>query len=554
MDRVIECVPNFSEGRDRGTIDAITGAMERAGAKVLDVEMGAAANRTVVTLAGHPEAVLEAAFEGIRVATERIDMTRHRGEHPRLGATDVCPLVPLRGVTLEECAALARTLGERVGRELGIPVFLYEAAATRPERTSLASIRQGEYEGLEARLQDPDWQPDFGPARFLPRTGAVVIGARPVLIAYNVNLNTRDRTLASRIAVRIREAGGIARGSDGERLLDPDGQPVRLPGMLRAVRAVGWVIDEYGIAQVSVNLLDHRVTPLHEVYEEVQRQAAALGVRATGSEVVGLLPLEALLQAGRHYLERQGSSPEAPEPDLVHIAIRSLGLHDARPFDPRHKVIEYRLQEGQQRLTDLPVTEFAHRVSGDAPTPGGGSVAALAGALGSALVAMVGNLTWRRPERREDREALARLAREAQDLKERLLHGVHEDSAAFDGILAARRLPQGTEAEKAARTEAIRRAEQRAVEVPWQTLQAAARVAELAARAVEIGYDQCRSDAGAAAAMAVAAAEGAALNVRINLVGRTDPEAESLRSRTRELLEAARRAARTALAALDASL
>ncbi|HOU54697.1 MAG TPA: glutamate formimidoyltransferase [Myxococcota bacterium] len=554
MDRLIECVPNFSEGRDRTTIDAITAAMERAGAKVLDVEMGAAANRTVVTLAGPPETVLEAAFEGIRTAADRIDMTRHHGEHPRLGATDVCPLVPLRGVTLEECAALARSLGERVGRELGIPVFLYEAAATRPERTSLATIRQGEYEGLEARLQDPDWQPDFGPARFLPRTGAVVIGARPILIAYNVNLNTRDRTLASRIAVRVREAGGIARGTDGERLLDPEGRPVKVPGTLRAVRAVGWVIDEYGIAQVSVNLLDHRVTPLHEVFEEVRRQADSLGVRVTGSEVVGLLPLEALLQAGRHYLERQGACPEAPEPDLVHLAVRSLGLHDARPFDPRRKVIEYRLEEGESRLTDLPVTDFVHRVSGDAPTPGGGSVAALAGALGSALVAMVGNLTWRRPERKDDREELARLAREAQNLKERLLRGVHEDSAAFDAILAARRLPQGTDSEKAARAEAIRRAEQRAVEVPWETLEAAARVAELAAQAVAVGYEQCRSDAGAAAAMAVAAAEGAALNVRINLVGRTDPEAESLRRQALEVLSRARGAGHAALSALDATL
>ncbi|MBP7126181.1 glutamate formimidoyltransferase [Myxococcota bacterium] len=554
MDRLIECVPNFSEGRDRGIIDAITAAMERAGAKVLDVEMGAAANRTVVTLAGTPETVVEAAFEGIRTAAERIDMSRHHGEHPRLGATDVCPLVPLRGVTLEECAALARSLGERVGRELGIPVFLYEAAASRPERASLAAIRQGEYEGLEARLKDPDWQPDFGPARFLPRTGAVVIGARPILIAYNVNLNTRDRTLASRIAVRIREAGGIARGTDGERLLDPEGRPVKVPGTLRAVRAVGWVIDEYGIAQVSVNLLDHRVTPLHEVYEEVRRQAAALGVMVTGSEVVGLLPLEALLEAGRHFLEQQGACPEAPEPELVHIAVRSLGLHDARPFDPQRKVIEYRVREGDQRLTDLPVTEFVHRVSGDAPTPGGGSVAALSGALGSALVAMVGNLTWRRPERKEDRAALGGLAREAQDLKERLLRGVHDDSAAFDAILAARRLPQGTDAEKAARAEAIRRAEQRAVEVPWETLQAAARVAELAAQAVAVGYEQCRSDAGAAAAMAVAAAEGAALNVRINLVGRTDPEAESLRGQATEALARAREAGRSALSALDATL
>ena len=338
MNRLVECVPNFSEGCDADVIRAITSAMERAGAKVLDVDMGAAANRTVVTIAGTPEAVEEAAFQGIRVAAERIDMSRHKGEHPRMGATDVCPFVPLGDVTMQECVQMARRLGQRVGRELGIPVYLYDQAATCPGRASLADVRKGEYEGLPARLADPEWAPDFGPTAFNARSGATVIGAREVLIAYNVNLNTRERLMASRMAIRMREGGGPARGSDGERLLDPAGEPVKVPGALKAVRAVGWVIEEYGIAQVSVNLLDHKVTPLHAVFEEAKRQAALVGVEVTGSEIVGLVPKEALLAAGRHYLQRQGLSPAAPEPDLVHLAVRSLGLSDAKPFVAADKV------------------------------------------------------------------------------------------------------------------------------------------------------------------------------------------------------------------------
>jgi len=529
MDRLVECVPNFSEGSDAEVIRAITAAMERAGAMVLDVDMGAAANRTVVTIAGAPAAVEEAAFQGIRTAAERIDMSRHHGEHPRMGATDVCPFVPLGGVTMEECIAMARRVGERVGRELGIPVYLYDHAATRPGRVSLADVRKGEYEGLPAKLADPEWAPDFGPAAFHPKAGATVVGAREVLIAYNVDLNTRERLLASRMAIRMREGGGPARGSDGERLLDPAGEPLKVPGALKAVRAVGWVIEEYGIAQVSVNLLDHKVTPIHAVYEEAKRQAAQVGVEVTGSEIVGLVPKEALLAAGRHYLERQGLSPAAPEADLVHVAARSLGLSDAKPFVAAEKVIEYRLAAGTKTLTDLAVREFAERVSADAPVPGGGSVAALCGALGAGLAAMVGNLTFRRPERAADRPILGALARDAQALKARLVDLVTEDSAAFEGVMAAMRLPKGTDDEKSARKTAIEAANEQATNVPFETLDLCVKVAELARQAVATGYEACLSDAGVAGAAALAGAEGACLNVLINLKSAKGPQAEDRR-------------------------
>lgn len=555
MNRLVECVPNFSEGRDREVIRAITDAMERAGATLLDVDMGAAANRTVVTIAGAPEQVAEAAFAGIRVAAERIDMRRHAGEHPRMGATDVCPFVPIDGVTMADCVALARQVGERVGRELDIPVYLYEHAATRPGRRSLADIRQGEYEGLPAKLAAPEWAPDFGPARHNERAGATVIGAREFLIAYNVNLNTRERLLASRMAIRMREGGGPARGTDGERLVDPSGEALKVPGALRAIRAVGWVIQEYGIAQVSVNVLDGNVTPLHVVYEEAWRQAALLGIEVTGSEIVGLVPRTALLAAGRHYLEKQGLSPAAPEPELIHVAIRSLGLNDARPFVAADKVIEYRLAAGRSTLNDLSVTAFADQVSADAPAPGGGSVAALAGALGAALAAMVGNLTVRRPELAEVRDAMTSLALRAQDLKARLLDRVVEDSAAFEAVMAANRMPKGTEAERAARGHAMKQANDRATQVPLEVLALCEQAAALAEKAVASGYVACLSDGAAGAAMTLAGAEAAALNVLINLQPAGDaPDAAALRDQATALLARTRETAGRTLAAAHARL
>lgn len=558
MKRIIECVPNFSEGRDRETISAITTAMERAGAKVLDVDMGAATNRTVVTMAGSPEAVEEAAFQAIKVAAERIDMRFHRGEHPRIGATDVCPFIPIRGVTMADCVEIARRVGARVGGQIGIPVYLYGEAASTPARRNLPDIRQGEYEGLPERLRDPAWTPDFGPAEFVPRSGATVIGAREFLIAYNVNLNTRDRTAASRIAVRLREAGGIARGPDGEPLVDPTGRNLHLPGLLRDIRAVGWVIEEYGIAQVSVNVLNFRRTPLHLIYEEARRLASAIGVSVTGSEVVGMIPLDALLMSGRYYLERQGLSPAAPEREVVHIAVRSLGLSDVKPFVSDEKVIEYRLARGQRCLTDSTLREFADDVSQDTPVPGGGSVAALAGALAGALTAMVANLTIRRPgipveARGGDSDGLRALAVEAQSLKDRLLALVSEDSEAFNAVMASRRLPAGSPE----RDRAIREATLKAAEVPAEVVRLCARVAEVASVVAKSGNPNCLSDAGAGAAMALAGAEGAALNVFINLVeiqGSDEALAADLRTKTQAHLDLARGAARATLEGVSARL
>lgn len=543
--KLVECVPNFSEGRDKATISAIVNAMERVGATILDVDPGAATNRTVVTMAGPPEIVEMAAFEGIRTAAELIDMTRHHGEHPRIGATDVCPFVPLSGVTMEECVAIAHRVAERVGRELGIPVYMYEEAAKADYRRSLADIRKGEYEGLAEKLKDPRWAPDYGPSKMNEKSGATVIGAREFLIAWNINLNTRDKTLASRIGIRLREQGGIARGADGERLLDPDGEPIKLPGLMKHVRAVGWFIEEYGIAQVSINLVNYKKTPLHVVYEEAKRLASQLGVAVTGSEIVGLVPKEALLTAGRYYLERQGMSPAAPEPELVHMAVRSLGLSDIKPFVPAEKVIEYKLLSGQKTLANDTLSVFLDRVSSDTPVPGGGSVAALCGALGAALSAMVGNLSVRRPELRESYAELKAIATEAQMLKSELLALVTEDSKAFEAVMAASRLPKGTEEQKAVRASALEAANMKAASVPLKVLEACRRVVDLASRVSKLGYEASISDAGVAAACALAGAEGACLNVLINV--RSNAGMETLRDRAVQLSNEVRERAKSVL-------
>ena len=385
--KLIECVPNFSEGRDRAVIDAIAAEIAASpGAVLLDVDPGAATNRTVVTFIGEPDAVEEAAFRAIKKAAATIDMTRHRGEHPRLGATDVCPFVPVAGATMEDCVEIAKRLGKRVGEELGIPVYLYEAAATRPERKSLADIRKGEYEALADRMKDASFAPDFGPARFNPRSGATVIGAREFLIAYNVNLNTRDKKLANAIAGALREAGTSKRGADGT--------TTSVPGRFKECRAVGWYIEEFGRAQISINLTNYKVTPLHEVFDAACEEAAKLGLRVTGSELVGLIPREALLAAGDHYLAKQGKTNGVPEKERVHVAVLSLGLSELGPFTPSLKVIEYRYAGGPSGLVAMPLRDFADELSSHSPAPGGGSVAALCGALSASLTAMVAALTW----------------------------------------------------------------------------------------------------------------------------------------------------------------
>ena len=466
--RIVECVPNFSEGRDRGVIDAIAQAIAgTAGVKLLDVDPGADTNRTVYTLAGPPGETAEAVLAAARTARELIDMRRHSGAHPRMGALDVCPFVPVSGITMEDCAELARTVGRRMAEELGIPVYLYEAAASRPERRSLADIRSGEYEALPEKLGKPEWTPDFGPAVFDPRWGATVVGAREFLIAYNVNLNTRDRKLAHEIALNIREGGRVAKAPDGTSLRDSQGSLVKTPGRLNHVRAIGWYIDSYRRAQVSINLTDFHATPLHVVCETVREEAAKLGLLVTGSEVVGLLPLEPLVEAGRYYLRRAGKSGGAPETDLVETAVQSLGLDSVAPFEPGKKIVEYAVR-APAPLVSRRVESFADEVSADSPAPGGGSVAALAGSLGAALTAMVANLTVGKKGYEESWKALDELAVHAQDDKVAASCRRGRDTDAFNGVLAAQKLPKATDDEKAARTAAIQAGYRAATRCRWK--------------------------------------------------------------------------------------
>jgi glutamate formiminotransferase/formiminotetrahydrofolate cyclodeaminase len=542
--RLVECVPNFSEGRDRATIDAIADSVRGVdGVDLLDVDPGRATNRTVYTFVGEPLACAEAAFRAIRTAAERIDMRAHRGEHPRLGATDVVPFIPLAGTAMADCVELAKSLGRRVAQELGIPVYLYESAASRPERRNLSDIRAGEYEKLEAKLRDPAWAPDFGEARFHAKAGATVIGAREFLIAYNVDLNTRDRKLAQEIALTIREAGRAQRDAAGEIVRDAEGVSLKVPGTLRAVKAVGWVIDEYGRAQVSINLTDFKTTPLHAVFDECVRVADDLGVRVTGSEIVGLVPLEAMLQAGRHYLRRQKRSTGQPEARLVECAMQSLGLSDVSPFDPAKKIIEYRIRKEGRTLRGMTLAAFADELSTESPAPGGGSVASLCGAIAAALATMVGNLTHGRKGQEADWAEMERIARAGQDLKDAFLLDIDRDTDSFNAVLAAMRMPKNDEAEKAARAQAIEIANQGATLVPLGVLERSVEALRLATIAGERGNPNSVSDAGVAALCGLACAEGAFYNVRINLKSLTAPESAAFIAETSRAADAALREA-----------
>jgi glutamate formiminotransferase / formiminotetrahydrofolate cyclodeaminase len=516
---LIECVPNFSEGRNRETIDAIAAAISGvSGVSLLDVDPGADTNRTVVTFVGPPDLVLEAAFRAIRVAAERIDMTAQRGAHPRIGATDVCPFVPLSGASMADCVELARRLGRRVGEELEIPIYLYEHAATREERRNLATIREGEYEGLAAKLARPEWKPDFGPARPNPQSGATVIGAREFLIAYNVNLNTEDRALAHDIALTIRDAGRARRDAAGEILRDTAGRPLRDPGSLRAVKAVGWTIAERKLAQVSINLVDYQVTPPHVAFEEVRKEARKRGLRVTGSEIVGLVPLAAMLAAGRYYMEQQGKSPGVPQAELVRVAVQSLGLSELAPFDPQKKIIEHRVaRPADERLVALRVRDFVDELSTASPAPGGGSAAALMGALAAALAAMVANLTAGKKGHEEVREPMTAIAVAAQGHKDFFLAAVDEDTRAFEQLMAAYRLPATTDPEREAKAKAVQSGLRAATAVPYAVLERTLAVLELARQVAERGNPNARSDAGVAALAAAAAARGAYLNVLVNV-------------------------------------
>ncbi len=531
--RIIECVPNFSEGRDRRIIDSICEAISAAGGvEILDVDPGEATNRTVVTFVGEPEAVVEAAFEGVRRAAELIDMRHHHGAHPRMGATDVLPLIPVAGVTLEECAAMARKLAERIAAELKVPTYCYEAAAFTPARRNLAVCRAGEYEALPKKMEDETGKPDFGARAFdegVARTGATAVGARDFLIAVNFNLNTTSTRRANAIAFDVREKGRPAREGGkltGKPLKDENGKPVMIPGTLKGTKAIGWFIDEYGIAQVSMNITDIAATPLHRAFDEVSRAAAARGLRVTGTEIVGLLPKRALIEAGRHYLHMQQRSTGIPDSAIIKIAVKSMGLDDLKPFDPAEKVIEYMLEsksgDGGVRLTAMSCRGFAEETASESPAPGGGSVAAYMGALGAALGTMVANLSAHKSGWDERWKEFSDAADSGQALMQRLLSLVDEDTAAFNRIKAAMSLPKGTDSEKEQRAAAIEAATLYASQVPLKTARAAAEAFPLLRAMASDGNPASVTDAGVGALAARAAVRGAALNVRINAAGLAD--------------------------------
>lgn len=522
MPKLVECVPNFSEGRDMARISAITGAIRGVeGVRLLSVDVGAATNRTVVTFAGDPASVVTAAYQSIEAAYEVIDMRRHKGEHARQGACDVCPFIPISGVSIEECIEIANELGRRVGERLKIPVYLYALAAKKPERIRLPDIRAGEYEALEEKLSKPEWRPDFGPAKFVPSFGALVTGARKFLIAYNVNLNTRNVKIAKEIGLSIRETGRVRKDADGNIMRDKKGDPVRVPGLLKNVQATGWYIDEYRRAQVTINILDHEATPIHTVFETVKSEAERLGARVTGSELVGLIPKDAMLAAGRYYLAKQGACTAAPERELVRIAVISMGMGELSPFDIDKKIIEYNFVS-KEGLVNMKINEFVDELSSDSPAPGGGSVAALAGSLSAALSAMVAGLTFGKKGYADKNGLMEKTGISAQRLKDELLAAVDTDTAAFNKVISAMKLPKKTDAEKAARQKAITEANREAALVPLSVLEKTIPALALASVVAKDGNQNSLSDSGVAALMAKAAAEGAYYNVLINLAGIDD--------------------------------
>ncbi len=515
MKKIVECVPNFSEGRDLAVIEKITDEIKLVpDVELLDVDPGKDTNRTVVTFAGSPEGVLEAAFQAIKKAAELIDMSKHSGAHARMGATDVCPFVPVSGVTMEDCVEIAKKLGQRVAEELKIPIYLYEEAATTKERRSLAWIRQGEYEALPEKLKKEEYKPDFGEPEFNKKSGATVIGAREFLIAYNVNLNTRRPFLATKIANRIREKGRSIKNKE-------TGKKEQIPGTLKAVRGVGWYIDEYNMAQISINLLNYKITPLYRVFEEAERFAREFGIRVTGSELVGLIPLEAMLQCGRHFLEKQDSSTGVSEQELIRVAVQSLGLEEVSEFKPEHKIIEYRFRK-KGRLASMNTYEFADELASNSPAPGGGSVAALNGTLSAGLSSMVGNLTYVKKQFAKVREEMIEISTKGQALKDFFIEAIDKDTDAFNKIMDGFAMPKNTDEEKAARDAAILEATKEATLIPFSVLEKTKEAAELALAVAERGNPNSLSDSGVAGLTASTAAEGALYNVMINLEGIED--------------------------------
>ncbi|WP_302585823.1 glutamate formimidoyltransferase [uncultured Alistipes sp.] len=562
--RIVECVPNFSEGRDREVIRQIASAIEQAGGvKVLDVDPGEATNRTVVTFVGSPEAVVEAAFQGVKRAAELIDMRRHKGAHPRMGATDVLPLIPISGITLEECAALSRDLAKRIADELRIPTYCYEAAAFRPERKNLAVCRAGEYEALPEKLAHADSAPDFGARPYdegVARTGATTVGARDFLIAVNFNLNTTSTRRANAIAFDVREKGRPVREGNpitGKIVKDADGNPLMQPGTLKATKAIGWFIEEYGIAQVSMNITDIAVTPLHVAFDEVCRKADARGVRVTGTEIVGLVPKRALVEAGKYFLRKQHRSTGIAEEEIVRTAIKSMGLGDLKPFVPEEKVIEYLLEAevANKRLIDMTCKAFAHETASESPAPGGGSISAYMGALGAALGAMVANLSAHKAGWDERWEEFSDWADRGQALLSELLHLVDEDTAAFNRIMDVFAMPKSTDEEKAARSEALQAATLYATQVPLRTMKAAVQVFDLVQAMAAEGNPNSVSDAGVGALAARSAVLGACLNVKINAAGLKDrAAADALVAEAEALAAEADRREREVLAVVESKI
>jgi glutamate formiminotransferase/formiminotetrahydrofolate cyclodeaminase len=521
MNRLIECVPNFSEGRDMAVMGRITAAIEATeGVKLLDVDPGRATNRTVVTFVGEPEAVVEAALRAARKAAELIDMSKHKGEHPRFGAMDVCPLVPVSGISMEETVPYAHELARRLGEEVGLTVYCYENAAKTPERCNLASVRAGEYEGLEAKLRDAAWRPDYGPASFNPRSGATAVGARDFLVAYNVNLNTTSTRRANAIAYDVREKGRVKREGDpvtGPVVTDERGQPVWTPGSLKCVKGIGWYIEEYGICQISMNLTNIAVTPVHTAFDEVCKRAEARGVRVSGSEVVGMLPLAAMLAAGRHYLRKQERSTGVSDRELIKIAVKSMGLDDLAPFDPVEKIIEYNLaKDAEPGLVGLSLRDFVEETASESVAPGGGSVAAALGALGAALGTMVANLSAHKRGWEARWEEFSDWAEKGKTAHVELTRLIDADTESFNAIMAAFGLPQGSEADKAARKAAIQAATRAAIEVPLCTMEVSLESMQVIRAMAEHGLGASASDAGVGALCARSAVMGAFLNVRIN--------------------------------------
>jgi len=550
MERIVECVPNISEGRRPEVIQAIAAVVETVeGIRLLDVDPGRSTNRTVITFAGPPEAVGEAAFRLIREAAEHIDMRAHTGEHPRMGATDVCPFVPVRGVSMEECVEIARALGERVGRELGIPGYFYERAATRGEFANLAHCRKGQYEGL-AKLAQPEWAPDFGPAEFNERarsTGAVAIGARDFLVAYNINLNTTSTRWANAIAFDLRETGRVVKHADGT--------SERVPGALKAVKGIGWFIEEYGIAQLSLNLTDISVTPVHIAFDEACARAEARGVRVTGSELVGLVPLRVLTEAADHYLRRQRRSLGIPVAAKIHLAVKSLGLDELGPFKPEERIIDYLLDPpADGPLVAKSLRGFAEATASESPAPGGGSVAAYCGAVGAALAGMVANLSAHKRGWEAQWETFSEVAVEAQRIRELLLRAVDEDTEAFNAILGAYGLPQTDEAARVERSAAILAATEAATAVPFRVAETALSAMGLALNMAQQGNPNSVTDAGVAALALRAAVRGAVLNVRINAAGLPDGKGADWERRAAALVDAAEDMERAVLDAVEAVL